>query len=488
MAALNSVCNKQAALVSRGTGGPLSQPKRVLHPNRNIASTSLSSTKNSAARTGKFPCRRSVIVQASAEDTTKDRVEEEFDPRQFRRQLGASKLYNRRVSGDEESIRQMDEHGIGIGSEGGIIAQMRDTGFQYTRGDVTLQLAESFGFCWGVERSIQMAYEARNQFKDRTIWITNEIIHNPIVNKRLAEMDVKFIEEDNGDKDFSGVTKGDVVILPAFGASVEEMKLLDERKVNIVDTTCPWVSKVWNAVGMHTKKEATSVIHGKWEHEETIATASFAKIYLIIKNMKECEMVMDYILQKEGCMSKAEFMEHFKNAMSAGFDPDEDLTRVGIANQTTMLRSETTALGKAIERCMMEKYGVENVAQHFMVLDTICDATQERQDAMFSLVDKKPDIMLVVGGFNSSNTSHLQEIAEHNSIPSFWVDQAARVGPGNLVAHSTSTGELLETENWLPEGPVTIGVTSGASTPDRVVEDILDKIFEIKEKSPSAVA
>ena len=238
----------------------------------------------------------------------------------------------------------------------------------------------------------------------------------------------------------------------------------------------------------HARKSHTSIIHGKWAHEETIATASFATTYLIVKNLKEAQFVCDYIV-KGG--KAADFYAFFdKQAMSAGFNPDADLLRVGIANQTTMLKGETEAIGKMFQAAMLTKYGVQAVNEHFMLLDTICDATQERQDAMYELVAVKPDLMLVVGGFNSSNTSHLQEISEDASVPSFWVDTAQRLGPGNLIAHRLAHGELVETRDWLPKGKVVIGVTSGASTPDKVVEEVLDAVFAIKEgrAMPAAVA
>eukprot|EP00238_Polyblepharides_amylifera_P015296 CAMPEP_0196590322 /NCGR_PEP_ID=MMETSP1081-20130531/66277_1 /TAXON_ID=36882 /ORGANISM="Pyramimonas amylifera, Strain CCMP720" /LENGTH=472 /DNA_ID=CAMNT_0041913391 /DNA_START=60 /DNA_END=1478 /DNA_ORIENTATION=+ len=441
-------------------------------------------------------CTRSVNTSKSAKTKSKRGVQchaeegEEspnFDPRTFRRSLSKSDKYNRRVSGDEEAIAAMSEQGIAATSKGGLISLMKEQEFKHKRGDIELELANSYGFCWGVERAVQMAYEARSQYAGEDMHITNEIIHNPSVNKKLEEMKIKLIEPTaaNGEKDFSGVKKGDVVILPAFGASVQEMQLLDEREVNIVDTTCPWVSKVWNAVDTHKRKNYTSVIHGKYDHEETIATASFAAIYIIIKNLDELAYVQNYMLNGG---DKTEFLSKFSKAISAGFDPDKDLEAVGLANQTTMLKGDTEAMGKGLQQTMMQKYGVENVNEHFMVLDTICDATQERQDAMYQLVDSNPDMFLVVGGWNSSNTSHLQEIAELKGIESFWVNEPSCIREDGSIQWLTSWGELKETENWLPEGPVKIAVTSGASTPDKVVEDILDRVFAVKEGKEMPVA
>mmetsp|Transcript_5560 Transcript_5560/g.20250 ORF Transcript_5560/g.20250 Transcript_5560/m.20250 type:complete len:454 (-) Transcript_5560:139-1500(-) len=405
-------------------------------------------------------------------------AEEGFDARAFRRSLNSSGRYIRRTTNDEDSVSLMDEHGVGY-SRSGLVAQMREEGNLYKRGDITVLLADSYGFCWGVERAVQMAYEARKRFPEKKLWITNEIIHNPTVNERLASMDVGFVEVVDGEKDFSGINKGEVVILPAFGASVDEMVLLNDREVEIIDTTCPWVSKVWNSVDVHKKKEYTSIIHGKYAHEETVATASFAGTYLIVKDMKQAEYVCNYILNGG---DREEFLEMFKNAYSEGFDPDTDLEALGIANQTTMLKGETEMIGKTFEKTMLEKFGPQDLKSHFLIMDTICDATQERQDAMYSLVEADVDMMMVVGGFNSSNTSHLQEIAEDKNIPSYWVDSFDRIDTtSNSLLHKTAHGELLETKGWLKPGPVTIGITSGASTPDKVVEDVLDSIFKIHD-------
>jgi 4-hydroxy-3-methylbut-2-enyl diphosphate reductase len=290
-------------------------------------------------------------------------------------------------------------------------------------------------------------------------------------------MQVGFIPLRDGEKDFSGVEQGDVVILPAFGATVQEMQLLNDKGCTIVDTTCPWVSKVWNSVEKHKKGSYTSIIHGKYKHEETLATSSFAGTYLVLLNMEEAEYVADYILNGG---DRAEFMAKFGKATSAGFDPDRDLEKIGIANQTTMLKSETEQMGKLFERTMLQKYGPLELNQHFLAFNTICDATQERQDAMLNLVEDKLDVMVVIGGFNSSNTTHLQEIAIERGIPSYHIDSPDRILPGNRIEHKPLHGEVQIQDNWLPAGKVVVGVTSGASTPDKAVEEAIAKIVEMK--------
>lgn len=442
-----------------------------------------------------------------------------------------------------------------------------------TVGSTEVVLAAAYGFCWGVERAVQMAYEARHRFPDATVHITNEIIHNPIVNEKLKGMNVHFIQpvdekeqaksaesgarsdaaspgssspsasiDDAGvSKDFSGVRAGDVVILPAFGASVQEMRSLHARGARLVDTTCPWVSKVWNAVDNQARRGHTSVIHGKWAHEETLATASFAGAYVVVKDLKQAKRLAEVYMvgkdaydasekevlaAKEAIRKQAHrddvaqtadddvpaspsspcpsplpesllesFFREFSNAHSAGFDPRVDLERIGMANQTTMLKGETYAIGKLLEARQMQRFGPENLNLHYMVMDTICDATQERQDAVTELVKHQAedpelgnrlDALVVVGGFNSSNTSHLQEIGEFAGVPSFWVDSAARIDvEKNTIEHKTAHGELVVTSDWLPSASekklFRVGVTSGASTPDRAVEDVLDKVFAIRD-------
>ncbi|AFZ08565.1 4-hydroxy-3-methylbut-2-enyl diphosphate reductase [Oscillatoria nigro-viridis PCC 7112] len=396
-----------------------------------------------------------------------------MDTKAFKRSLQHSENYHRKGFGHEAEVAGVMQTAY----QSSLIQQIRDNNYRLERGAVTIRLAQAFGFCWGVERAVAIAYETRQHFPSERIWITNEIIHNPSVNQHLRDMEVGFIPVEKGQKDFSVVDSGDVVILPAFGASVQEMQLLNDKGCKIVDTTCPWVSKVWNTVEKHKKKDYTSIIHGQYKHEETVATSSFADKYLIVLNWQEAEYVSNYILHGG---DRDEFLAKFSKAYSAGFDPDRDLEMVGIANQTTMLKTETENIGKLFERTMMRKFGPENLSEHFQSFNTICDATQERQDAMLSLVDEKLDLMLVIGGFNSSNTTHLQEIAIDKTVPSYHIDCAERILPGNRIEHKPLGADLVVTEGWLPDGQIVVGVTSGASTPDKVVEDAIDRIFATK--------
>ncbi|MCM1981464.1 4-hydroxy-3-methylbut-2-enyl diphosphate reductase [Lyngbya confervoides] len=405
-----------------------------------------------------------------------------MDTKAFKRSLQQSDKYFRKGFGHDAEVSSL----LAEEYESTLIQEIQRQGFKLTRGNVTVVLAQAYGFCWGVERAIALAYETRRQYPQEQIWITNEIIHNPSVNQKLKEMQINFIAVDSeGHKDFSQIDQNDVVILPAFGASVQEMQLLKEKECVIMDTTCPWVSKVWNSVEKHKKNDYTSIIHGKYRHEETIATSSFADRYLVVLDLAQAQEVCDYILDpgqtpQERAQKKQAFLERFHPAYSEGFDPETDLLRVGIANQTTMLKGETEHIGKLFERTMIRKYGPAHINEHFLSFNTICDATQERQDAMFELVEQSVDLMVVIGGYNSSNTTHLQEIAIERGIPSYHIDSADRIGPGNRVEHQPLKQPITVEDPWLPEGPIVVGVTSGASTPDKVVSDILEKIFSLK--------
>lgn len=368
-----------------------------------------------------------------------------------------------------------------------LVDELKTNNFVIEKDGVTVHLAKDFGFCWGVERSIALAYEAVEHFPGKTVHITNELIHNPEVNDRLHDMNVQFIEKlSESKKDFDKVGEGDVVILPAFGASFEEMSLLNAKNVDVVDTTCPWVSKVWNTVDNHQRKGLTSIIHGKYGHEETVATTSFCEDYICVKDMKEAEMVADYIINGG---DKNAFLKYFEKAVSKGFDPDTMLQKVGLANQTTMYKKETRAIGQLMQKAIIKKFGPVQAKDHYWEFDTICDATQERQDAIHELVENADslalDFILVVGGWDSSNTAHLLEIPQKAGIRSFHINKADCIGADNTITHRTIKGEIV-TEKFLEDmDKVVLGVTSGASTPDKAVQDSLSQIFMLKKVSGS---
>ncbi|KAF4696686.1 YEATS domain-containing protein 4 [Perkinsus olseni] len=449
------------------------------------------------------------------------------DPWVFRKQLQRSDNYYRP---DATSLRSMRQRLREVHNSSLVEEIQSSPGYTLTVGNITFKLAEAHGFCWGVERAVAIAYESRRRYPDKTIWMTNEVIHNPTVNRNLEKLGIRYIPRDAANqKDFSVAEAGDVVVLPAFGAAVKEMVELKRKGVIIVDTTCPWVSKVWSSVERHKKGDYTSIIHGKSKHEETIATSSFAEKYLILKDLKEAEYVCKFMLNKNREQLVDAFFEKFPaDRYSVGFDPLKDLVKVGVANQTTMLKGETALIAKLFEKTLLQLYGPDELNDHFVAFNTICDATQERQDALYKLVGEhyeqpqsdmldefgigsqtpKPDdtqassdseqldMMLVVGGFNSSNTEHLQEISveaagvkDHRA---FHIDGPARLDEvHNTITHKPVETPPIEaarnhglavTHDFLPghSQHITIGVTSGASTPDDVLEKCLQKLLRTK--------
>jgi 4-hydroxy-3-methylbut-2-enyl diphosphate reductase len=391
--------------------------------------------------------------------------------------------YHRKGFGLKDSIK--DE--LSREYESDLISFIRQNNNEAKRGELTIRLAQAFGFCWGVDRAVSMAYETRKQFPDRKIWITNEIIHNPLVNEKLRQMDIKFIpQESDGRKDFSGIQSGDVVILPAFGASVQEMDFLASKDCQIVDTTCPWVSRVWNRVDKYKKSEFTAIIHGKYRHEETVATSSRARHYLIMQDLEEARWVCDYILNGG---SASDFLIKFKDAVSKGFDPEQHLLRLGVANQTTMLKGETEQIGKLFEQTMLKKHGAQQLDQHFLSPgDTICDATQERQDAMQELIHEDLDLFVIIGGYNSSNTGHLHEMAIASGKPAYHIDGPDCISAENTIRHKTvHANDEVVSAPFLPlEGKLSIGVSAGASTPDQVVAEVIERIFALRQEDNPA--
>jgi len=417
--------------------------------------------------------------------------ETEIIKREERRRIMGEDKYKRGGAPFDKAIHKDVAQKMSEKFKSEMIAELKEDTFRkLERGEgnakVTFTLAEEYGFCWGVERSIELAWAAREQYPDKKMHITNELIHNPGVNDMLGDMEVAFIEKTDTGKRFDTVEEGDVVILPAFGASLEEMQLLDSRDVTVVDTTCPWVSKVWTTVDKHQRADMTSLIHGKWQHEEAIATASMCTTYLIIKNMDEAAEIAAYILGEEGAITTEELMEKYKNAMSPHFDPKKHLKRIGLANQTTMYKKETQAIGRLFEKTMMAAYGAENIKERFAAFDTICDATQVRQDAITEMSEspeaKDLDFILVVGGWDSSNTAHLLEIPHDYGLPAFHVNEPGCIKPENTIEHRTVDGKIETAVDFLPlDRPARIGITSGASTPDSVVQECLEAILLIKK-------
>src|SRR5579863_6362674 len=348
-------------------------------------------------------------------------------------------------------------------------------------GLLTVKLAKQFGFCYGVERAIDLAYAARKVFPDRPIYILGEIIHNPEVNDQIRAMGIKFLSGKEKDADVEDLQKDDVVIIPAFGTEVATRAKLQAKGCQFVDTTCGDVMSVWKRVRQYSKDKVTSIIHGKAWHEETKATSSQTTSggghYLVVFTLSETEYLCTYIL-KGG--SKAEFLEKFKGAHSEGFDPDIHLQAIGVANQTTMLRGETEEVQRRLRQAMMKKFGADEIEKHFRFFDTICGATQDRQDALEKLLREPMDLLLVIGGYNSSNTSHLAEMGEAK-LPTFFIKNAAKMVSDKLIVHyDQHKGREVETRDWFPPGKITVGITAGASCPNNLIEDTIRKLFELR--------
>ncbi len=361
-----------------------------------------------------------------------------------------------------------------------VVDRIRAQGYVLTAGDLTFKLAREFGFCYGVDRAVEYAYETRTKFPERHVFLVGEIIHNPHVNRKLQAMGVEFLDRpDDGEFDFSGVTATDVVILPAFGVTVKDFERLRAIGCVLVDTTCGSVLNVWKRVDFYARDGFTAVIHGKYHHEETKATASQVTKdpggkYLVVRDMAEAREVCGYI---EGVASGERLLQRFAGKISPGFDPERDLVRVGVANQTTMLSGESLAIAAEIRRSMARRYGEANLPEHFRTFDTICSATQDRQDAVLKLIAEPLDLMVVIGGYNSSNTTHLAAIC-HERAPTYHIEDASCIDPEAGTIRFRPVGGKAEEqrEGWLPPGRVTIGVTAGASTPNNKIGETVERI------------
>jgi 4-hydroxy-3-methylbut-2-enyl diphosphate reductase len=376
--------------------------------------------------------------------------------------------------------------------DGRIVDLLRSNDYTLTAGEVTIRLAREFGFCYGVERAVDYAYQTRRKFPDRRIVLVGEIIHNPLVNNRLREMGVEILDrvEATGRFDLTGIQADDVVILPAFGVTIEDFATLRETGCVLVDTTCGSVLNVWKRVESYARDGFTALIHGKYYHEESRATASQVRkypggAYLIVRHMEEARIVCDFI---EGKADAATIRARFADAMSPGFDPDRDLRRIGVANQTTMLASESLAIAEEVGAAIARARGEAARDADFRSFDTICSATQERQDAVRELLAEPLDVMVVVGGFNSSNTISLAALcAEH--VTTYHIATSEGIDPETRTIHYRPAGvhhAEADQADWLPEGPIRIGITAGASTPNKKIGDAVARILATRGLSVAA--
>lgn len=385
---------------------------------------------------------------------------------------------------------------------GRLVDLLRERDYHLEVGDTTVRLAREFGFCYGVERAVDYAYQTRRKFPDRRIFLAGEIIHNPHVNAKLREMGVEFLSASGKGFDYSPVAAQDVVILPAFGVTIQDFQTLRELGCVVVDTTCGSVLNVWKRVEAYARDGFTSLIHGKYYHEETRATASQVEKYpggqyLVVRDMGEAELVMDYIEARAGLpttrapLTRAAFLEKFAVSASDGFDPDVHLVRIGVANQTTMLARESLAIGAAVGEAMARAYGASHREAHFRTFDTICSATQDRQDAVKELLQEPIDLMVVVGGYNSSNTISLAALCAEQ-VPTYHIADPDDIDVGgNAVRYRRIDKHHHEDtmSPWLPtSGPLRVGITAGASTPNNKIEQAVARVFLLRGVNPAAIA
>ena len=373
-----------------------------------------------------------------------------------------------------------------------VVDAIRSGGYALAVGDLTFRLAGEFGFCYGVDRAVEYAYETRTKFPGKRTFLVGEIIHNPHVNHKLEAMGVQFLHRpEGGEFDFKAVTSEDVVILPAFGVTVKDFERLRALGCVLVDTTCGSVLNVWKRVESYARDGFTALIHGKHYHEETKATSSQVTKYpggkyVVVRDMAEAQIICAYI---EGRGARDEVIARFGDKMSPGFDPNTDLQRVGVANQTTMLSGESLAIAAEVGKSLARRWGDAAVKDHFRTFDTICSATQERQDAVLKLMTEPLDLMIVIGGYNSSNTTHLAAICQEK-VPTYHIEDAACIDVEDGTIRYRPVGREhseARREAWLPAGPLTIGVTAGASTPNNKIGETIERMAALRGTTLSQV-
>ncbi len=354
-------------------------------------------------------------------------------------------------------------------------------------GPVRFMIARHFGFCYGVENAIEISYRAIEENPDKRIFLLSEMIHNPAVNQDLQDHGIRFIQDTLGNPlmDWSEITSEDVVIIPAFGAPVEIVERLEAMgiKTESYDTTCPFVKKVWKRAASLGNEDYTIVVHGKNKHEETRATFSHSQQnapVVVVRDMNETRILAEII---SGERPLQEFYTHFADKYSEGFDPEKDLDRIGVVNQTTMLASETSEIAEYLKQTLIGKFGEEDYRAHFAdTRDTLCYATNDNQRATLGLLENEADLAIVVGGYNSSNTSHLVELCEEK-YPTYFISSADEIVDQTTINHfNYHKKEHLTTTGYFPDkSPLTIVLTSGASCPDAMVDAVMQKILSYFE-------
>jgi len=372
-----------------------------------------------------------------------------------------------------------------------VVRRLKELDYVARAGDLVLRLAREFGFCYGVDRAVEYAYETRENFPDRRIFLSGEIIHNPDVNGRIEGLGIRILPEtaDHAQR-YAEVAPEDVVILPAFGVPVVEMELLRAKGCVLVDTTCGSVLNVWKNVHIYAREGFTAVIHGKHYHEETKATASQALThkggqYLCVRDREEAAAVCGFI---RGQVGGDDLRVRFARATSPGFDPDLHLQRIGLANQTTMLMTESMEIQEMLRAAMRDRYGEAELRQRFRAFDTICSATQDRQDAVLKMLDRGGlDVMVVIGGYNSSNTQALARICAER-LPTYHISGPDRLENADIRHRPVGAHDEVLAAAWLPAGPVTVGLTAGASTPDNVVGEVVERILALRGRTTDDLA
>ncbi len=337
--------------------------------------------------------------------------------------------------------------------------------------NLTIQLADIWGFCYGVLYALEEVGRVLEENPQKKIWVLGDLIHNPRVNEKLKQLGAEFI----GFTDIAQIQKGDLVIIPAFGTKKKVLKKLKNLDIELINTTCPEVQKVEKKVRKFNQQDYTVIIHGKYEHQESIATSSYANKYLIVRNLSEAKYICNYL---SGGKEKDKFLEKFSNATPEHFDPEQDLKKIGLANQTTMLMNDSLQIFNLFQETIEARDGnLKNIE----TIETICSATQDRQDAMKALIKEDNfDFFLVVGGHISSNTQNLARTVNNSSnIPVYHVEEATDFSQDKIRYLPAGKKETTEKENWLPAGKINVGITAGASTPHSQLEEVIHKLLDI---------